>query len=517
MANSLLAWRAQLVFALCLPLAVLLGYMLADPNDFISVLVITGIIGLLSVPILMHSYHLLLIISWNAAIAPYFLPGQPFLWMLLSFVGFGFAIVNRFTSPEASFVPVPSVTRPVVALLAIVLVTAFLRGGIGFRVFGSGQYGGRGYFYILAAILGYFALISQRIPKNRVHLVVALFFLTGLTSFVPNLAYLAGRRLDFLYYVFPLSYALEQAVGDYSVTAQYTRILGLTYGSVALYCWLLARYGLRGIFNLAKPLRLVLFIAATVGCFYCGFRSFMVLFILVVGVQFFVEKLYQPRVLLVLGLGGALIGAAALPNLDRLPLVVQRSIAFMPLPLSPVISVSATESSRWRLEMWRDVWEDMENHQYEYLWKGKGYSIDPNELALSLYSSERGLGTKYAWAMVSGAYHNGPLTVLIPFGVWGAGAFVWFVIASIKYLYRNYRYGDPDLKTINTFLLAYFIARVVYYTGVFGSFFTDLFVFTGIIALSISINGAELPVAEEAEEPATRPVDEEGLAGAGAQ
>ncbi len=96
------------------------------------------------------------------------------------------------------------------------------------------------------------------------------------------------------------------------------------------------------------------------------------------------------------------------------------------------------------------------------------------------------------------------------------GAFLWFAIASIKYLYRNYRYGDPDLRVINTFLLAFFIARFIYYMTVFGNFYSELYFFTGLIGLSVSLNGSDLPVTEEAKEEAARVTEDEALAGAGA-
>jgi len=513
MANSFVGWRAQFIFALCLPVAVLLGYMLADPTDFASMVVITLIIGIMSIPVFMYAYHPLLIVTWNAAITPLVLPGQPFLWMLIAFVGLGFAVVNRFTSREAHFIAVPSVSRPLLLLLVVIVVTAWIRGGMGIRIFGSGQYGGKCYFYLTASILGYFALISQRIAKHRVATMVTLFFLSGLTAFIPNLAYLGGKQLDFLFLVFPATYAMEQAMGDYSTTLQFGRVLGLTYGSIALYCWLLARYGLRGIFDSGKPIRLLLFIVAALGAFFSGFRGYMLLFLIIVMAQFVAEKLYTPRVLLMAGLCTALTGALGYLYVEKLPLVVQRSIAFLPLPVDPVVRIDTDASSRWRLDMWRDVLSDLREQKYVYLYKGRGYNINPAELEIV---SQLDYGPKYSSAMVTGSYHNGPLTLLIPFGIWGFGAFLLFVIASIKYLHRNYRHGDPDLRTINTFLFAYFVARLIYYTIIFGSFYSDLFVFAGTIALSISINGAEVRATESSEAPERSASRDEGLAAAGA-
>ncbi len=490
MANSVVGLRAQLVFALCLPVAVLLGYLLAEPTDFTSMAVVLLVIGVLSIPLLMYSYHPLLIAVWNAAIVPIFLPGQPYLWMLVAFMGLGFATINRFTSRAASFIAVPSVTRPLLALLLVVLATSYIRGGLGMRMFGSSQYGGRGYFYIIASIAGFFAFISQRIPKNRARLFASLFFISGLTALVSNLAYIGGHRFDFLYYLFPVNYAIEQAMGEYSfLDTSIYRVAGLTLGSPALYGWLLVRYGLRGVFDTSKPVRLVLFVLAVLGSLFCGYRGIVLLMFVTIVVQFFAEEIPKLRVLLVLGLCSMFFAVILVPNVTKLPLAFQRSISFLPLSFDPAVQTSATGSSEWRIQIWRDILPEVP----KYLLKGKGYNVDPMELDLANSSRQ---ADNYSWAIVSGAYHSGPLTLVIPFGIWGVGAFLWFVFASLKYLYRQYRYGDPDLREINTFLLAAFIGRVIYYLLIFGNFYSDLFLFTGIIGLSVSINGEGLTFTE---------------------
>jgi len=493
MANSFAATRAQLIFALCLPLAVLLGYLLAEPLDLGSLAIVVLVLGVLSVPVLMHCYHPLLILTWNAAITPFFLPGSPFIWMLFAFIGFGFAVVNRLTSADKPFIALPSINWSLIMLVGVVLGTAYLRGGMGMRIFGSGQQGGKGYIYIIAAILGYFALISQRIPKNRTGLAVGVFFLSGLTALVPNLAYLGGPSFEFLFYLFPPVYAMEQAIADYSVTHTLSRVLGMTYASIALYCWLLARYGLRGIFDARKPLRLLLFLTALLGSLFCGYRAYLLLCFITIASQFFAEKLFRLRFLLPVGTCVLLLGGGLALTSDRLPLVVQRSISFLPVPIDPTIRAGADSSSEWRLNMWRDALPMVP----KYLLAGKGFGVDPTELDLALHGSSHGFGPSYNWALVSGSYHSGPLTLIIPLGIWGFGAFAWFAIASIRYLYRNYRQGDPELQTINTFLFAFFVAHLVYYTFIFGHFFSDFFVFAGIVGLSASLNGAELPEKEE--------------------
>jgi len=122
------------------------------------------------------------------------------------------------------------------------------------------------------------------------------------------------------------------------------------------------------------------------------------------------------------------------------------------------------------------------------LWLGKGYRIDPNELYFAVISGGAG-GIAAEASMVAGDYHSGPLSTIIPLGLGGTLAFLWLLGAGIRVLYRNYRYGDPALQRINGFFLAFFIAQIIFYLGVFGALNYQLCAFTGLLGMSVSING----------------------------
>ncbi len=485
MASTFAVSRAQLIYGLCLPLAVLIGYFLAEPMDSGSMAVVVLVIALLCVPILMRWHYLLLIFAWNAAITLEVVPGRPYLWMLLAVVSLVFGVLNRSTDPHLRFVSIPAINRSLLFLLAAVIIIGLLRGGFGMRSFGSERYGGKGYFYIIGAVAGYFALVGQRIPSHRAGLYVGIFFLSGLTALVPNLAYLAGRKMEFLFYFFPTEYAMEQAMGDYAVNPQIFRVFGLTAASICLFCWLLMRYGLRGLFDWTRPWRLALLLSALAGCLFAGFRGVLIIFVAVVVLQAYFEGLFRPRFLLTAGAMLLLTGVLLFAYAQKLPLVVQRTISFLPLEINPMVKQSTEGSIQWRLEMWRDLLPQVP----KYLLKGKGYAIDPGELNLAFQNTARGYGGGYADSVTAGDYHNGPLSLVIPFGIWGVIGFGWFLVGALKYLYGNYRRGDPALHRINTFLLVYFVARLVFFLVFFGGFYADLALFTGLVGLSASLNG----------------------------
>jgi hypothetical protein len=160
-------------------------------------------------------------------------------------------------------------------------------------------------------------------------------------------------------------------------------------------------------------------------------------------------------------------------------------MAFLPVNIDPSVRMDALNSSEWRFQMWRAVWPEVP----KYLLLGKGYAIDPVDLYLTEQASHSGLINSYESAMVSGDYHSGPLSVLMPFGAFGAIAFLWLLGAGIKVLYCQRRYGDPRLKMINNFFFSYFMTQCVFFFFVFGALNSQQSSFLGILGLSVSING----------------------------
>jgi len=129
--------------ALCLPLAVLLGYVLAEPLESGSIAVVVFVLVILSVPVLLKWHHPLLILSWNAAINPIFLPGRAALWLLLSGASMLVAVLNRAVSPGEKLISVPVLNRALLFLAAVVVLTGLLTGGFGSRFFGSAKWVGK--------------------------------------------------------------------------------------------------------------------------------------------------------------------------------------------------------------------------------------------------------------------------------------------------------------------------------------------------------------------------------------
>src|SRR5207249_820242 len=203
--------------------------------------------------------------------------GRPALWMLMALTSLFFAVLGRSVNPRRRFIQVPSFTKPLIFLLGVVMVTAMMTGGLGLRSLGSGRYGGKSYFFIIAAAMGYFAFTSQRVPAQKAGLYVSMFFLSGLTAVIGDLAYVIGPG-SILMYVFVPDSGIERMGGAVNSMPGMVRFGALPVAGAAIYAWLLARHGVIGILDLRRPWRLMVILLAAMGCLISGYRSSIILF-----------------------------------------------------------------------------------------------------------------------------------------------------------------------------------------------------------------------------------------------
>jgi len=417
--------RSVFVFVFCIPLAIVLGFMLATPLDSTSLSVIGVVFLLLLFPVMLVKHHAFLIVSINAFVNIYFLPGQPQLWLITAVISCFFAVLTwTLNRGKIELINIPSLTLSLIFLFVVTLITAKLTGGVGSRALGSGLFGGRKYYYIWAAIMTYFAVSAFPISDRKRTLCASLFFLSGITSIVGNLAYTLGPNFYFLYLLFPSDFVFFQAMGDDLRVMK--RVNGLSPAAISVITFMFLRYGLQGIFQLRHFWRPVIVAVAIVLGSFSGYRSLILMIATYFVVQFFLEGLHKTRYLAVALVTIVLAGTVVFLTSNRLPLPVQRCLTVLPLKLDPAAVEDARGSTMWRIEIWRTLLPDVPT----YFWLGKGFIIDPKDL----YFAQEGLrlaGTTDG-AIVAGDYHNGPLTLIIPLGIWGVIAFAWFVIASLR-------------------------------------------------------------------------------------
>jgi hypothetical protein len=463
--------------------AIVLGYALATPLDLSNLGIFMFVAFILSLPLMLRLHHPLLLLTWNSTALFYLFPGAPNLWLVVTALSLTISLARRTMHRTLETNSVADLNWPLLLLTVTVIATAQMNGGIRLRSMGSeGAIGGKRYIFILGAVAGYYAISLNRIPLARAKLFTNLYFLGGTLVLLGAAPLALGKGFDFLWYLFPVDQV--SAIGS---ETQWSRFHGASVAAQFFVAFLFANFGLSGLFLTGKPWRIGVFVLTLGVGLYGGYRSILVWFILIFAIQFYFEGLFRSRLWLPIFGFVCLSGALMVGFTEQLPKQVQRCLAFLPVDVDPLVRADAEASTRWRVEMWKAVLPEVPR----CLLLGKGYAIDRSDLELSddkNHPFANYAGTYYA-AMIASDFHNGPLSLLLPLGLWGFAFFTWLAAAGIRVLHQNFVHGQPELKRINTFLLAAFIAQLVMFYFIFGSFQTQLAEFTGLLGLSVALNG----------------------------
>lgn len=489
MSNAQNAVRSVFVYVMLVPLALLLGYLLATAgigsySDITSLAPILLVFGLLALPLLLKWHLPLLLLSLNTSAVLFLFPGSPPLWFAMAAISLTLALGQRALDREMRFIKAPSVVWPVLCLAGVVGLIGYFTGGFGVRIFGGDQYGGKRYLYVFAAVAAFFAIIAKPVPTNQALLYVGLYFLGALANTFSNLIPLMPREFYWLALILPVSSNDMGFVGSQGNFQSIGRFLGMTTGGCYLFYYLLARYGIGDMLTARKWWRFLLLICVWVMSMWGGFRTALLLTGIAFLFVFYYEGLFRTRYAAIFSAVLVIASIGLVPLANKLPLPIQRTLTLLPLDLNPIARYEAEGSSEWRLQMWALLLPEVP----KYLFSPKGMGINGAELELTGDLVARGQARSEQVAMLAGDYHNGPLSILIPFGIYGAVVWLWFLAASIRALLLNYRYGSEPLRKINTLLLACFLSQLVVFSAVVGAFFSELIIFLGLVGLSISIN-----------------------------
>jgi hypothetical protein len=478
--------RSLIIYAICVPLAIAVGYSVTNPMDY-STFGIFAVLALLLVsPLLLRWHHPLLILSWNLGATMFFIKSSPNIWLVMVALSLGLSVLERSLSSQMHFIRMPEMTWPLICLAGVMLITAKFTGGFGVRAFGSSVYGGNKYVYMMAGILSYFALTARRIPPERAVFYVGLFFLSGVMKCVADLFPIMPSWTHFIFWFFPPNY---NSFSTFDVGQ--TRLGGFSAAGQAIWCFVMARYGIRGIFLSGRPWRLFMFFLSFSMLFLGGFRFQLIFVGTIFTLQFFVEGLHRTRLLAVFAWVGIMAAVAIVPLASKLPFTVQRTLAFLPLHLNTEAKQEAQSSWDWRVRMWKALMPEIP----QYLLLGKGLSIRPEDFnevmgrGNTMGSAAASFDASQEPLALASDFHNGPLSVIIPFGIWGCIAVLWLFAACIRVTYCNFKYGDPSLHTINVFLFVEMLVAVIMFLFEGGSLSYDVMGFTGFAGLSGALNG----------------------------
>src|SRR5690242_8955139 len=101
--------RSLITYAICLPLALYLGYLIANPVDISTLVVASVVAGLLCAPLLLKWHYQLMLLSWSTTAIVFFLPGQPNLKLVMLLLSLGCSVLQHALNRNLHFIYVPQV------------------------------------------------------------------------------------------------------------------------------------------------------------------------------------------------------------------------------------------------------------------------------------------------------------------------------------------------------------------------------------------------------------------------
>jgi hypothetical protein len=309
------------------------------------------------------------------------------------------------------------------AYLAIV----FARNPVGFWAMQSSMVGGRPYFEIGLAF-GAFMILSRVQITDFIAKIFPLFFI--IPAWCVAALDLIGRLIPQTSYPLAMMYS---GVGSRGVTGAFqeeaqigeTRMTGMQNAGVSLVLALCAKYNPITMISPLYPMRALLLAVAFVAIFLSGFRS-VLLFAMV---AFVLSALLRGQLRDLWMAGGVmLLAVVVLISLQgsvlQLPRTMQRALSWLPGDWDPVAVADAEGSSQWRFEMWGWAWNDDRILRDRTWGQGFGLSLDDmNLIANSLVAGQGGAsmlgGSDRENFMITGSFHNGPLSTIKYIGVVG--------------------------------------------------------------------------------------------------
>lgn len=347
------------------------------------------------------------------------------------------------------------------------LATVYARNPVGFWALQSSMVGGRPYFEILLAF-GAYAILSRVSPTDSIARMFPWFYL--IPAGVVAVLDMVARTLP--QFAYPLA-RIYSGVGSMSTTAGLEqvaqvgqdRITGFKDAGYLGVLALCSRYNPITLISPLCPIRALLFVSSLTAIFLSGFRATLLAAIVFFLLATFLRgRLRDVWVAAAAGMLGITLLISLQGSVLQLPLTMQRALSWLPGDWNQEALAGAEDSSRWRFEMVEWAWNDDRILRDKIWGQGIGLSIDDmNLIASSLMAGQGGAnllgGSDRENFMITGAFHNGPISAIKCVGV--VGLFLY----SLLIVYLAVRAWKLCVLTVGSraFPLALFVGMPAIY------------------------------------------------------
>lgn len=415
--------------------ALMIGFYLAS-NVFTLALGIIAIAWLFLLP-----YHanlsawLSLTTYTSALILPYF-PGRPYLWEFAALLGWsGLIILISFRkfSPDAG-----EVLRRhrwlflgIIGYCAVLMITMFYR-GVGLRIIGSDQMGGRFYFQQFSCAIFPILFILLKInEKTLLKLFIIQCLLTS-TFFVSDFVFASGKAAG-LWFILNF-FELPGDAANFERMAQMggiRRYQSLNIVSQGLIFLILVFHNLRDFFSRKGvyliPLTIMFFSMGLLS----GHRYLSLILIVAFFFIAFTQKFYRFTDIALVGAVMLLGLVIVIANIQRMPLSAQRALSYIP---GVKINSMARSDSSGTLETRRLLRDAGTRLIPEYVWMGRGFGM-PNQDFSHLWDP-----TQVTIHVNQGRFYNGFIGLMVNTGLFGTIFMTLFLGSGSLVAWRLIKY-----------------------------------------------------------------------------
>lgn len=296
------------------------------------------------------------------------------------------------------------------------LVVTFIKNPVGFYFLGSDTVGASKYLSIGSAFIGYFVLSRCRIPsKWAYYLPIWVAVSMATPAALQTIATVYPEVGEIIARVYSVQVkSTVQALSTQGALGSEERLFGLERAALPLFLAMCAYYPPVTFVNPLYPLRILGFVTSFALVGLSGFRSFLLSMFGFMAISTWLRGRLQHFIpLATAGALGLIALVGAVQSGVPVPLTIQRALSVLPLGWDAEAVKDAEGTSTWRLDMWRDAWNDPNYFKDKIFGDGFGFT----QQELMLFANEMtgmqgliGVSNTYEMFIIRGSLHNGPLS-----------------------------------------------------------------------------------------------------------
>ncbi len=393
------------------------------------------------------------------------LSGQLGMFEIISLAVVGCAII-AIIFKRGSSVEMSGAHRLGLAFGLLLLATGLYR-GLGIRFLGGDLWGGFNYIKVLLSIAFVFLMPVVNLRETWWRRAIVWMGVLALCPLVADLLVLAGFNYGLVRMFLQTGGQLVFALQSQETGEGVGRLSSAGVAAWTMMMALLASIHTRKLFSSRGLGWFFLFTAIILISFASGFRlmtaSLIFAALLLAGIQ---GSFTLPRV--AIGIVASLFCLAIVYQVaDTLPYSAQRALSWLPgITISQIASNDASGTVSWRLDLWHEALKDVP----AYFWIGKGFAFSGMQMERVLKVDPNGID----WALVSGAYHNGYLSLFLLTGIGGfiVGFALLFAITIRHWGITRKPWRNERLHVAHQAFLSFQITLLVTFTTIYGDLTT---------------------------------------------